>query len=93
MEDDWRKLREAEKLLLKKVRRLLGNQDGGDDLVSSVPASLKPRPSQNSGGVALPEPQESEQSTSEASWQKQDNRQAPVPKADFGMPQIGISGP
>ena len=34
------------------------NQDGGDDADSSVPASLKPKPSRNSGAVALPEPEE-----------------------------------
>jgi len=36
------------------------HQDAGDEPDSSVPASLKPKPSRNSGAVALPEPENSE---------------------------------
>jgi hypothetical protein len=58
------KLREI-KELVEKTRRRIGIQlhppplgDAGDDPHSPVPASLKPRPSRNSGAVALPEPEE-----------------------------------
>ena len=70
MNDDVERELEQIKLIVEEIERRSGNQDAGDDPGSSVPASLKPRPSRNSGAVALPEPEEN---AAEASSQKHDS--------------------
>ena len=56
MNDDVERELKILQELVEALERRSGNQDGDEG--SSVPASLKPRPSRNSGAVALPEPEE-----------------------------------
>jgi hypothetical protein len=59
MENDVeRELKEIENLIEEWERSR--NQDSGDEPDSSVPASLRPKPSGNRGAIVLPQPEEND---------------------------------